>query len=137
MCICLFKGRFLEEKLVRRLAFIPSGLRHVAPTHSAPRGSRVSWPAWHQLSRAWDLIWHPFGQRVSQTGCITRLAMAGQNVREFNVRAAGADRSFQKFILGKFPLGPPELKVQGTSWRKSERDCYVSKPDRFGEGVIT
>jgi hypothetical protein len=57
-------------------------------------------------------------------------AMAGQQVREFNIRAAGADRSFQKFTLGKFPLGPPELKRQGTSWRKSERECYVARPDR-------
>ena len=56
--------------------------------------------------------------------------MAGQQVREFTVRAAGADRSFQKFVLGKFPLGPPDLKGQGTAWRKSEKECYVARPDR-------
>lgn len=58
--------------------------------------------------------------------------MAGQQVREFTVRAAGADRSFQKFVLGKFPLGPPELRAPGASWQKHERDCYVAKLDRCG-----
>lgn len=53
-------------------------------------------------------------------------------VREFTVRAAGADRTFQRFVLGKFPLGPPELKGEGTRWRKSERASYVAKPDRCG-----
>lgn len=64
--------------------------------------------------------------------------MANQQstVKEYNVRAAGGDRSFQKFVLGKFPLGPPELKAQGTAWRKSERDCYVAKPERCGLGEV-
>jgi len=58
--------------------------------------------------------------------------MAGQQgARDFVVRAAGADRSFQKFVLGKFPLGPPDIKAPGATWRKSERDCYVAKLDRY------
>ncbi|KAL4520153.1 hypothetical protein Ndes2437B_g04562 [Nannochloris sp. 'desiccata'] len=43
--------------------------------------------------------------------------------REHTVRAAGADRSFQKFILGKFPGSVPDLRGPGP-WRlsRSEED---------------
>jgi len=41
------------------------------------------------------------------------------DAREFNLLAAGADRSFSKFFLGKFPGGIPDLKhsIDGGPWR--------------------
>jgi hypothetical protein len=43
--------------------------------------------------------------------------------KEYVVRAAGAERAFQKFILGKFPLVAPDLRLHsgGGDWHMRTR----------------
>jgi hypothetical protein len=43
--------------------------------------------------------------------------------KEYVIRAAGADRCWQEFMVGSFPLGVPDLK-DGAPWRLNRE-----KPD--------